>query len=378
MSRSTAGETTSGERRTTMTTGEPVTFAVVGGGRRTHFLLRLAAAAPDRLRVAGVVTRRTATGDALTARWGVPTYRSLDDLLRTRALDFVVAAVPWEGTPTVVRDVVTAGVPILAETPPAPDEDGMRALWADVGTSGLVQVAEQYLLMPGHAARLAVVRDGVIGQVTSVEVASTHLYHAVSMIRGLLEVEMADVVVSARDFRAPLVDPLGFDGWDPRAAPEPRTTTIATLDFGDERMGLYSFVENQWWNPLRARRIVVRGSRGEVVDDAVTRLVEPTSPVTSSLAYRRTGTDLNLEGNDLVHVSFDGRVVYRNPWVGTRLSEDDIAVASLLEAQGRWARGEGAEPYPLAQGCQDHAISLAIEHSARSGSDVRLGRPVWA
>ena len=353
------------------------TFGIVGGGWRSHLLLRLADAAPGRLNAAGVVTRTADAGERVTARWGVPTYRTIDELLKAEDVDYVVAAVSWPAMPGVIRDLVAAGMAVLAETPPAPDLDRMRSLWGDVAGSGLVQVAEQYLLMPGHAARHTVIQDGVIGQATSVEISSTHLYHAVSLIRGLLGVGMDDVVVNARDFRAPLVDPLTFDGWDLQAVPEPRTTTIATLDFGD-RMGLYNFVENQWWNPLRTRRIVVRGSRGELVDNTIVRLVDPTSPVESSLVYRRTGVDMNLEGSELVHVSFDGRVVYRNPWLGTRLSEDDIAVASMLEAEGAWVRGEGPEPYPLAQACQDHAIGLAIQESARTGAEVHVAKNVWA
>ena len=353
------------------------TFGIVGGGWRSHLLLRLADAAPGRLNAAGVVTRTADAGEMVTARWGVPTYRTIDELLKAEDVDYVVAAVSWPAMPGVIRDLVAAGMAVLAETPPAPDLDRMRSLWGDVAGSGLVQVAEQYLLMPGHAARHTVIQDGVIGQATSVEISSTHLYHAVSLIRGLLGVGMDDVVVNARDFRAPLVDPLTFDGWNLQAVPEPRTTTIATLDFGD-RMGLYNFVENQWWNPLRTRRIVVRGSRGELVDNTVVRLVDPTSPVESSLVYRRTGVDMNLEGSELVHVSFDGRVVYRNPWLGTRLSEDDIAVASMLEAEGAWVRGEGPEPYPLAQACQDHAIGLAIQESARTGAEVHVAKNVWA
>jgi len=353
------------------------TFGIVGGGWRSHLLLRLADAAPGRLNAAGVVTRTADAGERVTARWGVPTYRTIDELLKAEDVDYVVAAVSWPAMPGVIRDLVAAGMAVLAETPPAPDVDRMRSLWGDVAGSGLVQVAEQYLLMPGHAARHTVIQDGVIGQATSVEISSTHLYHAVSLIRRLLGVGMDDVVVNARDFRAPLVDPLTFDGWDLQAVPEPRTTTIATLDFGD-RMGLYNFVENQWWNPLRTRRIVVRGSRGELVDNTVVRLVDPTSPVESSLVYRRTGVDMNLEGSELVHVSFDGRVVYRNPWLGTRLSEDDIAVASMLEAEGAWVRGEGPEPYPLAQACQDHAIGLAIQESARTGAEVHVAKNMLA
>jgi predicted dehydrogenase len=350
----------------------PTTFAVVGSGKRSRFFLRMAAAAPDRLRATGIVSRSPDRAEP-----GVPAFRTLDELLAAERPDFVAAAVPWPQMPDVARAAVALGVPVLVETPPAPDLDGLRALWSDVGGSGLVQVAEQYLLMPGHAARLAAVRAGSIGEPTAVHVCSTHLYHAVSLVRGLLDVDTDDVVVSARAFTAPLVDPLGFEGWRPDATPEPRTRTIATLDFGG-RHGLYDFTENQWWNPLLARRIAVRGTTGELVDDRLVRLVEPRTPVESHLVYRRLGIDLNLEGNELDHVSLDGRVLYRNPFRGTRLSEDDIGVAAILEATGTWARGEGPPPYPLAQGCQDHAISLAIGESARTGQDVRVSKEVWA
>ncbi|WP_218961774.1 hypothetical protein [Actinomyces ruminis] len=100
--------------------------------------------------------------------------------------------------------------------------------------------------------------------------------------------------------------------------------------------------------------------------------------MTSRIEYRRTGRDLNLEGNDLVHASLDGRVVYRNPWVGTRMSEDDLAVATILADVGRWAREEGPAPYPLAQACQDHLLSCAIDEAVASGRDVTTDVEDWA
>ena len=352
-------------------------FGIIGSGWRSEFFLRIARAAPDRFRPVGVVSRSAERGAEVTAQWGVPTFSSVAELLDAEAPDFVIPCVPWAAMPDATRELVGLGARVLAETPPAPDLAGLRALWADVGGSGLVQVAEQYLLMPGHAARLAVVKDGVVGEPTSVQVSSTHLYHAVSMIRGLLGVGFAPAVVSARSFTAPLADPLSPDGWSGDSTPKDISTTLATLDFGG-RMGLYDFTDNQWWNPLRSRRIVVRGSNGELVDDRVIRLVDPTTPVESQLVRRQTGIDLNLEGVDLDHISFDGQVVYRNPFKGSRLSDDDVAVAALLEKTGAWAREDGPEPYPLAEGLQDHLISVAIEESLATGLDVTTTTEAWA
>ena len=355
---------------------DPVRFAVIGTGWRSEFHVRMANAAPERLEAVAVMARSESEAERLTAAWNVPTVRTIKDLVAFKP-DFVIAAVSWPSMPDVVRELVAAGVKVMAETPPASQLDELRSLWNDVGNSGLVQVGEQYLLMPGHASRLAVIGEGVIGQPTSAEVASTHLYHATAIMRAFLGAEMDDAVVTGRKFTAPLVDPLGFAGWAVEPTPEPKTTTIATLDFGDGRMGLYNFVDNQWWNPLRARRIVIRGTLGEIVDNEVTRLTHD-GPVTSPIMYRRTGVDMNLEGNEVVHTSFDGSVIWRNPWVGTRLSEDDIAVASFLTAVGAWARDEAPGPYSLAAACQDHALGLAIEESARTGKDVRVTKEVWS
>ncbi len=354
----------------------PLKFAIIGSGWRSEFHIRMAQSAPDRLQVVAVVTETDVEAQRISNKWGVKAVRTIKEALACGP-EFVVAAVSWPAMPGIVRELVASGVKVMAETPPAPDLEGLRSLWHDVGASGRVQVGEQYVLMPGHASRLVVLHDGVIGAPASVEIASTHLYHAVSLVRAFLGVDMDAVTVNARTFATPLVDPLTFGGWVSDPKPTPRTTTVATLDFGDGRMGLYNFVDNQWWNPLLARRIVARGSLGEIVDDTVTRLTKD-GPVTSPIVYRRTGVDMNLEGNEVVNASFDGRVIYRNPWVGTRLSEDDIAVASHLAAVGRWAREEGPAPYPLAQGCQDHALGLAIEESARTGADVHVENEVWA
>lgn len=362
-----------------MTNAAPITLGIVGTGWRAEFFAKLALAMPERFTLTGAAVRRAAVVDEVTRRWNVPVYLDPSELVRRGRPDFVVSSVPWSANPQVVQTLVAAGARVLTETPPAPDAEGLRRLWAQVGSSRAVQVAEQYLLLPGHAARQAVVRSGAIGRPTSVQVSSTHGYHAVSIMRGYLEVlDGGPVTVRTNTFQAPLVDPIGRHGWTGDDEPKPATTTLATLDFGDGRSALYDFTDNQWHNQLRFRRILVRGSQGELADDTVIRLTGPSAIVTSDLRRFQLGHDLNLDGHDTDHISFDGQVVYRNPFVGQRLMDEEIAIASLMTATGAWARDEGPAPYPLADGCQDQLISLAIDESAAGGQPVTTSVEAWS
>lgn len=354
-------------------------FGIVGSGWRSDFFQRLAGALPDRFAVSGVVTRSADRGADVERKWRVPTFRSTADMLAETRTEFVIPCVPWSEAPANTIELVEAGVPVLTETPPAPDRDALVSLWRAVGDRDLVQVAEQYRRMPMHVARSAVLQRGAIGDVTNVQVSSTHLYHAVSMMRGFLGVALEPVTVSAQLFSAPLIQPLAAPGtWSASDEPELASTTIATLDWGNGRFGLYDFTDNQWWNPLRHRRLVIRGTRGEIVDDELVRIAGPGSVVRSTFHRRQTGYDLNLEGLEIQHISYDGDIVWRNDYVGAHLSEDDLAVVALLSEMVSWTRGDGPAPYPLAEGCQDHLISLAIEESLATGRPSATTSAPWA
>jgi predicted dehydrogenase len=356
----------------------PGRYGIVGSGWRTGFFFRLARVMPERFAVTGVVTRSAERGREVEREWGVSTFRSVDELVAADRPDFVIVSVPWDVAPDVTGELVALGIPVLSETPPAPNAAGLRRLWSEVGDSGLVQVAEQNPLLPSHAAQLALIRAGVLGEVTSVQLSSTHLYHAVAVIRRLLDVGLASATVEARKYVAPLVDPMARDGWSGDTEPKDAITTLATMDFGGGRMGLYDFTDNQWHNPLRCNRIVIRGTRGELVDDKVVRLADPETVLESRLVRRQTGIDLNLEGFALDHLSHDGAVLYRNPFPGERLADEDISIGALLAGMTAWCHGEGEPPYPLAEASQDHLIALAIEESAGTGQPVVAGREPWS
>jgi len=356
---------------------DPVRYVVVGTGWRAQFFFRLARAFPDRLRLAGVVSRDSARAAEVAECWGTVGVTTLDEALEACPADFVIAAVPWPQTPGLIRQLVEAGRPVLAETPPAPDLDALHELWDDVGASSLVQVAEQYPRYPDVAAARAVIEAGLIGEVDDVHVASTHMYHAMAIMRNLLGVGLTDATVTATVSQHRLVDPLTPDGWTDDETPQEVSLMRAHIGFPGGQTGLYEFWDNQWWNPVRQDRLAVRGSKGEIVDGRVSFMDGPRTVVDVPLVRRHTGAGLNLEGQDLDHISLGADVVYRNQWPDGRLSDDEIATAGLLESTGLWARGEQPPPYPLEQGAHDWALALACDRSAEQGQTVQLGVQPW-
>ncbi len=186
-------------------THSPVPFAVVGAGWRAAFHLRAAAALPDRLRVTGVMSRDAGKVAALDGGANLPVHAGLDALLAARPR-FVVVATPWAVTPALVRELAGRGMPVLAETPPAPDLDGLASM-VDLATRPPVpiEVAEQYHLQPLHAARLAVVASGLLGTVTQAQVSAAHDYHGIDLLRRYLGVGFGTVRIRARRFASPIV-----------------------------------------------------------------------------------------------------------------------------------------------------------------------------
>ena len=353
-------------------------IAIIGAGWRSEFFIRIAQLLPEKFEIVGVVARKEEVRSALAERFGVQTYSSISQLLSKNKPDYAISSVSWDSNPGVVEELVSAGVYVLCETPPAPTLEGLQKLWAAVGSSEMVQVAEQYLSLPGHSARLAITKSGVIGDVSSLELSSTHGYHAVSIMRGFLQSGFEPTTITTRQFQAQLVDPLLRNGFNADLSPKNAKTTISLIDFGSGKSGVYNFVDNQWHNQLRHRRIVVRGSRGEIVDDSVIRLIEGPAITTSRIERYQLGYDLNLDGYDTEHLSFDGKVVFKNPFTGLRFMDEEIAIATLMVQMADWINGNAKAPYPLNEACQDHLVSLAIDESIALGKSVTTAKQDWA
>lgn len=355
------------------------TFGVVGSGWRTEFYLRIAAALPDRFGVAGVVARRPERAKEIRERFGVPTFDSVDALLDGGSPDLVVTSVSWAANPGIVVELARRGVPVLSETPPAPDLDGMRALWDAVGDTAIVEVAEQYPFLPEYAARVEVCRSGLLGKVTSAHLSATQTYHAIAVLRTLLDVGFADAEVAGTAFTNRLQRGPDRDGWPVREELVDAGQVIATLDFGD-RLGVYDFTAGQWFHPILGNRIVVRGERGEVIDDRLTYLPDPSAPVQTSFARQQTGLGGDLEGFHLRALYAGERRVYVNPFAPARLPDEEIAIATCLTrlAARIHSGGQPSGGYTLADACQDHYLGLAVSEAVAAGTRIRTTRQPWA
>lgn len=348
-------------------------FAVVGGGWRAAFYLRVAAALPERFEVSGLFTRDVTRGAAIASEFAVATPSRLDDLLSADP-DFVVVATPWPVTPDLLRELVDRRLPALSETPPAPDLDGLRAL-APLATSGRIQVAEQYQYQPLHAARLAVARSGRLGRISQARVSAAHGYHGVDLIRRFLDLDREPLTITAQRFVSPLV--AGPD----RAGPPTdehiveSEQVVAFLDAGD-RLGVHDFTPDQYFSWIRATRVLLRGERGELDDRTVRSLVDHQTPVVGQLTRHDAGQDGNLEGFHHTGITLGDEWLYRNPFVPARLSDDEIAVATCLARMGEWLEG-GPEVCSLADAAQDHYLGLCIDEAARTGQPVTTTGHVW-
>jgi predicted dehydrogenase len=354
----------------------PVAFAIVGAGYRAGYFLRVARELPSLFQVAGVVARREDTRQAVEARWNVPAFENLDGLLQEVSPSFVVVSVSADAAPSVIADVAARGLPVLAETPPAPDLDGLVSLYRLVQEGARIQVAEQYHLEPLLSAQIAVARSGQLGNVSEAFASVCHGYHGISILRRLLGVGFDNAVVTAHEFRSRMQagpDRSGDPGED-RMIDEVHVSS--RLDFGG-RLGVFDFTTDQYRSWIRSPQLLVRGDRGELRDTDLRYLQDFRTPLRGTIQRIEAGQAGNHEGMFLRGLVADGKWLYSNPFLPARLADDELSIAALLQGMARYVRG-GPEVYSLAEACQDQYLSLAMQRSAETGESIRTETQVWA
>lgn len=349
-------------------------FLLIGGGWRAEFYMRIARKLPDHLNVTGIYC----SDQVLREKYNGLGYRCFDNLdsaLSNTTPDFIVICVNRFATAKVITDVVKNGIPILTETPITTSLDEINSL-LQLKNNNLIQVAEQYHLRPDQQARYNLIASGIIGEPEQASISLTNNYHAISLMRSYLNTSGSYGSISAKKFSLQ-----GYPGFERDGVPEKLTLKsydeiIALFDFNN-KIGIYNFESDQHRSFMRTQTIQIKGTKGVIDNDLVKYLTDDNEPIISNLTRINIGQNENMEGIDsLKGILFEGKWIYKNPFINIPFSDDEIALATLLLKMAQFCDG-GPIVYSLEQAAQDLYLTILIENSIKENKDCRIERQSW-
>ncbi|WP_417308275.1 Gfo/Idh/MocA family protein [Devosia sp.] len=354
----------------------PIRFGLVGGGWRAEFFTRIARELPAQFQLAGVVQRDPAKAEAFAAAWGAPAYPDIAALAAAKP-DFVVLSVKAAAHVPLLTELHQHGLAVLCETPAALTLEEMIAIWHLVEAGFRLQVAEQYLFQPLHAARLKLIGDGALGRVSFARVSTAHGYHGVSLMRQFLGLGFEDATIRGKRFESRALAGPDRYSWPAEESFAETVQLLGEFDFGD-RLGLFDFTDVQYRSPVHSHRVVIRGERGEIADLELRAMPTYGQPVIRTFTRQQSGQYGNLGGHALETISCGDDVVWQMPFPGARLMDDEIAIAVAMQRMDAYLKGKDAGPYSFAEAAQDQYLALLMEQAARSGETLHSSRQPWA
>ncbi len=306
-----------------------IKYGIIGAGWRAEFYLRIATLVPDTFSVSGIYIRNEGKRQEFAKKYNVPICNNLEELLNTD-FDFIVSCVNKDSINETAQILADRGIAVLTETPVSTDT-----------LKGKIQVAEQFHFMPRNQAYKKIIDSGILGEVHQVQLSCCHDYHAASLIRFFLDIKdetPTKTTISLPDkltrynCRAGRIEPAMIDSEE----------KITILNFGN-KTAIYDFNFEQYFSDIRASRIVIRGTNGEIINNTCTYLKDGI-PQTFEIKRNYFGAEESLDGFSLLNITGNGEILYTNPFKNARLSDEEIAIATCLKKMKKYCKN-GREFY---------------------------------
>ncbi len=337
-----------------------IRFAIIGNGYRAMAFLRVGLSLPEYFEVTCMQFRNPEKAAAFSATHSIPAVLSLEECLATKP-DFVIIALSRSVNASVMLKLMPLGIPMLAETPPAVNYEDLLLLWEQsVEYGAKIQVAEQYFLHPLCQAKLKVLKQGILGEITNLSISWAHDYHGASLIRKLLGVGFEQVSIYGKNYQFPVTITDSRIGIRTEGEVTPANRTRCTFEFEHGKVAYYDFASDiQYRSKIRTRHLNIQGIRGEMDDLTIRSLTPDNQPLLQTFQITE---DINTLAT--YSVNLGNQCLYLNPFVHARLTDDEIAMASMLYEMGHYLT-TGEEVYSFADGCQDNYFWLLMQEAFR-------------
>ena len=354
-----------------------IRFALVGSGWRAKFYIRISKALPEIFELTSVLIRDPQKAEAFGREFNVQTTSDLNDLIR-QSPDYVVLSV-MRGTFNVyLKKLFQQNVPVLCETPPAETLEDLLDLWKAYNEDRpKIQIAEQYFAQPLYAAWYKAITDNLIGEVENINISALHGYHGANIIRRYLNTGFENCRIYGKRFNFNITETYGRDGmvFDGQIKPYKRDRLTFEFDYG--KVAFFDFADVQYHSFIRTRQLNVQGTRGEIDDLTIRYLNGANISVTQSFNRIDQGIYNN---QDWAHfgIMLGEKFLYKNPFPGARLNDDEIAVATCMYLMKEYL-DNGKEFYSLKEALQDTYLSIKMNEALVSPNrEIKTEAQLWS
>lgn len=231
-----------------------VKLAQIGCGKRGRNWLPLLTQMKQDLALVAVCDVSAEAAQRAAAMSGARAYTSYHKLIEKERPELAAVIIPEGARDAVVMDLLDAGVHVINETPIAgtlaqADRQAQMAKARGV----LYEVAEQYYRAPRVRIQLELIKAGVFGKVHVTQMEHVgHGYHGTSLIRAFLHFDYRPSRVTAFKRSYPVAEHkwLGVRGLPVRTS---EGWNVATFEFPNGELGLFTFTSLSYNSPLRFR-----------------------------------------------------------------------------------------------------------------------------
>jgi choline dehydrogenase-like flavoprotein/predicted dehydrogenase len=355
--------TATAARHVPLVTRRRARVGFVGAGHRIRTVYQpILAALHDAFEPVGFTTRTGQTAEAFSKETGIPAFSDPFMLVSREKPDFLIMAVSNESIEEALNQLLGLGVPILAETPIAWSlRKGRRILKRIARGQLMVGVAEQTPFLPAEQMKRRLADLGVIGEIIAAHNDfQTYDYHGIAQLRSYLGRGRLPKDVSAVQTRFAT----SYMNSTRPTQTEEEVWMLGNVVYDDGTALLHHYSPTYYRTPFRRPRSVrIYGTSGSLIDEEV--IIDGIAGETQRLPITRL-----MNGNRLSSLTAQtplGTVRWDNPFSKHCLSDEHIAVATLLERMKNAVFFGGLPAYTASEALTDIELLAAMRYSARLG-----------
>lgn len=297
---------------------EKITFVIIGGGWRAEFYLRIAKLLPEVFNTSAICVRNKERAEYISKNFNVKVLSSIDEVLK-EPFDFIVNCINKEDITDFSVELADKGYYVLSETPIIEEPSSLH-------NYDKIQVAEQFHLKGTYQAIKRLINEGIIGKINYINISVAHDYHAMSLIRFLLDDYSKPKVLGSYSFNDNVIRTNGRADKSNKNELNNTTQNIKIFKFKNAT-AVYDYNTEQYFSPIRKDRILIRGTKGEIENDCVKYLTSENEPVSTDIKLVTSGL---LDGFYNDKITFENKVLFDFSFSKARLSEEETAIAECL------------------------------------------------